>query len=380
MREILRQNNLDLLKEIGRLELALSSASILPELSAYRDRISRACEAFRKQAHQNLRDLDLGKDEILPDILSETQTLANLFRLYNEYFAGPVLRSLPSDRLCLRVIAWLHANHPETQGLPAALRDGGFGIWPEPQLPVVYIMPSSRQRGLLYLPLFFHEFAHLLYACHEPEMENLIRELQEEIAGLLKSVSQQDAKRHRAIATTWYVWIQELFCDTVGFTIGGPCFIHAFSMYLRMSGRDAFYLPREKLEVSRHPVTWLRVHLLADRARQMDWPTEAEALENSWGKIAAAMGVAEEYYGFYDDRFLPSIRQTIDDMLTEASPYQFSAEDISPSDWNPESSSLVHLLNRAWSIFLNDPSSYDSWEEQAISDFLASTGAIDDNE
>lgn len=383
MREVLRQSNLDLLREIGRLELALSSVSVLPELSAYHGRISEVCKAFRKQGHQNLHDLDLHKDEILPDILSETQKLANRFRLYNEHFASPILRSLPSDKLCLRVITWLHANHPETQDVPAALSDGGFGIWPEPQLPVVYVMPSSRQQGLLCLPLFFHEFGHLLYSYHEPEMDNLVYELQEKIADLLKSTSQRDglyaqenAKRHKTVAATWYVWTQELFCDTVGLMIGGPCFAQAFSLYLRMSGRDAFHLPREELELSRHPVTWLRIRLLAERARQMDL-VEADRLETEWNQIAATMGITEEYFGFYDGRFLPSIRQTIDNMLTEASPYHFSAEDVSPSDWNPEASSLVHLLNRAWSVFLNNPSSYDSWEEQAISTFLALTGAVD---
>jgi len=386
MREILRQSNVDLLREIARLELVLSSVSVLPELSAYHEQISKVCEVLHKQGRQNLHDLDLNKDEILPDILSGTQNLAKLFRLYNEHFASPILRSLPSDRLCLRVITWLHANHPKTQNVPAGLSDGGFRIWPEPRLPIVYFMPPSRQRGLLYLPLFFHEFGHLLYACHEPEMDNLVRELQEAISDLLEPVSQRDdlqarenAKVRQAIVERWYEWIQELFCDVVGFTIGGPCFIHAFSMYLRMGGRDEFHLPQEELESSRHPVTWLRIRLLADRAHLMGWSAEADELENEWGKIAATMGITEEHYGFYDDRFLPSIRQTIDDMLTEASPYyQFSAEDVSPSDWNPESSSPVHLLNRAWSIFLNNPSVYDSWEDQAISDFLARTGTAND--
>jgi len=380
MREILRQSNLDLLKEISRLELALSSAPVLPELSAYHEQVSQVCEVLRKQGQQNLHDLNLNQDEILPDILSATQNLAKLFRLYNERFASPVLRSLPSDRLCLLIITWLHANHRETQNVPAALSDGGFSIWPEPQLPVVYFMPSSGQRGLLYLPLFFHEFGHLLYACHEPEMDNLVRELQEKIADLQKLASQcddlyaqEDAKRHRAIAATWYLWTQEIFCDAVGFTIGWPCFVHAFSMYLRITGRDVFHLPREKLELSRHPVTWLRVRLLADRARQMGWPTEAAALENDWDKIAATMGVTEDYYGFYEPGFLPPLRQTIDDMLIEASPYQFRAEDVAPSDWHPQSSSPVHLFNRAWSIYLNDPIGYDSWERQAISTFLEST-------
>ena len=380
MREILKQNNLDLLREIARLESAISSVSVLPELSAYHEWISRVCEALRKQGHQNLSDLDLNRDEILPDILSETQKLDNLFRLYNEHFASPILRSLPSDRLCLRVITWLHAYHPETQHVPVALRDGGFSIWPEPQLPIVYFMPPSRQHSLLYLPLFFHEFGHLLYACHEPEMDNLVHELQEEIAGLLEPASQRDdlyaqenAKTRRAIAAKWYVWTQEIFCDTVGFTIGGPCFALAFSMYLRMSGRNAFHLPQEELESSRHPVTWLRIRLLADQARQREWATEADALENEWDKIAATMGGIEDYHGFYDPSFLPYIRETLDDMLEEASPYRFTDRDVSSSEWEPDSSTPVHLLNRAWSIFLNDPSGYDSWEKQAISTFLKSS-------
>jgi hypothetical protein len=384
MREILRQNNLDLLREINRLELALSSVSVLPELSAYHEQIIRVCEALRQLGQQNLRDLDLNKDEILPDILSQTQNLTKLFRLYDEHFASPILRSLPSDRLCLRVIAWLHANHPVTQDVPAAVSNGGFSIWPEPRLPVVYFMPSSRQHGLLYLPLFFHEFGHLLYACHELEMNNLVCELQKEIASLLKLASlsddayaQENARRRRTIVATWYVWTQEIFCDMVGFTIGGPCFARAFSMYLRVSGRDAFHLPERELESSRHPVTWLRIRLLADQARQKGWAAEADALENEWHKIAATMGIEEYYYGFYDDRFLPSIRKTIEDMLTEASPYQFSAKDVSSAEWDPDSSTPVHLLNRAWAIFLNDPSGYESWEEQAIARFLASTESIE---
>ncbi|MGA9351782.1 MAG: hypothetical protein WBW48_23685, partial [Anaerolineae bacterium] len=124
-------------------------------------------------------------------------------------------------------------------------------------------------------------------------------------------------------------------------------------------------------------VTWLRIQLLADQARQIGWSAEADELENEWDKIAATMEVIEDYYGFYDPSFLPSIRETLDDMLEEASPYRFTDRDVSSSEWEPDSSTPVHLLNRARSIFLNDPSSYDSWEEQAISTFLASTETTD---
>ena len=376
MRDILRESNLDLLREIDRLSSVSSTISVPAELSAYQDWMTEVCSSLRQRALWNLRYLELNKDEILDDILSETQLLTALFRLCNQRLASPLLRYQPSDRLCLRIIAWLHDYHAETRDIPAGLSDGEFGIWPEPHIPIVYFMPSSRQHGLLYLPLFFHEFGHLLYASHKEEMDELVGELQKEIADLIEPVSQrndlyahQDAKTRSVIVETWYEWAQELFCDAVGLTIGDPCFANAFSMYLQMGGRDKFYQPQEKLVLSEHPVAWLRIRLIAERARQMGL-VETDRLETEWNRIAATMEIPEDYYGFYDDRFLPSIHETIDDMLTEASPYQFSAEDVSPSDWNIESSSPVHLLNKAWFVFLSGPDGYVNWEEQAISTFL----------
>lgn len=376
MRDILRESNLDLLREIDRLSSVLATISAPPELSAYQDWMTEACGSLRRRVLQNLCDIELNRDEILNDVLSETQLLTALFRLCNQRLASPLLRYQPSDRLCLCIIAWLHDYHARTRDIPAGLSDGEFGIWPEPRIPIVYFMPSSRQHGLLYLPLFFHEFGHLLYASHKEEMDVLVGDLQKEIADLLEPVSQrndlyahQDAKTRSVIIETWYEWAQELFCDAVGLTIGGPCFANAFSMYLRMGGRDKFYQPREKLVLSEHPVAWLRIRLIAERARQMGL-IETDRLETEWNRIAATMEIAEDYYGFYNDRFLLSIRETIDDMLTEASPYQFSAEDVSPSDWNIESSSPVHLLNKAWFVFLSDSDSYVNWEEQAVSAFL----------
>jgi len=123
------------------------------------------------------------------------------------------------------------------------------------------------------------------------------------------------------------------------------------------------------LELSEHPVAWLRIRLIVERARQMNL-VEAARLESEWDQIAARMQIVEDHCGFYESRFLPSIHKAIDDMLTEGSPYKFSADDVSPHRWNAKSSSPVHLLNTAWSVFLNDPDGYAGWEEQAIATFL----------
>ena len=148
-------------------------------------------------------------------------------------------------------------------------------------------------------------------------------------------------------------------------------------MFFLMLGQDRFNLPSERLEHSQHPVTWLRIRLLAEQARDTGWTAEAENLESEWDTTAKTMSVSEDYYGFYESEFRPLIWNTIADMLTEASPYHFTDHDVAPSEWDPHSSTLVHLLNRAWHIFLRDPTGYGDWERQALQTFFGNSNDCD---
>ncbi|MGH8543783.1 MAG: hypothetical protein ACREX3_09170 [Gammaproteobacteria bacterium] len=383
MRDILRQNNADLLREITLLKRRLEEAAggIPPELQQFQDWIISFCDKLQATALQNLQNLNLGIDSILPNILSDTQVLTRGVRLFNQRLVGPVLRARESDRLCLKVLRWIHSTHSLTQTIPMALSDGDFASWPQLNWPTIYFMPPSAQHRLLYLPLFFHEFGHLLYACHEPEMDELVKALQKVIAQFLEPSAQRDdrhaqseAKRRSVIVETWYEWAHELFCDAVGFQMAGPAFGYSFSMYFRVLMRDQYHLPPEELEHREYPVTWLRTRLLTDRARRMGFEAEAKVLEDTWRKIAATMGVVEDYYGFYTDEFLPSIQQTIDDMIVEVAPRAFENREVSsvPIQLQCVStrSSLVQLLNQAWRKFLDDEEGYAGWEKEAIEGLL----------
>ena len=88
MRAILRQSNLDLLREITRLSSALTTLSAPAEISTYQYWMTEACSSLRRRILQNLRDLELNRDDILDDILSETQLLTAFFRLCNQRLAS----------------------------------------------------------------------------------------------------------------------------------------------------------------------------------------------------------------------------------------------------------------------------------------------------
>jgi len=377
LRDILRQNNRALRHEIEQLQRTLNEArnKIPEELKAYSDRIVTDCEKLHQACVQNLQDLDLELDDLLKDILSNTQFVTRAFHFLNKHQVSPILRARESDRLCLKLLRWLHAEHEKTKDIPVALRDDEFSIWPIE--PTIYFMPCTAQRGLLYLPLFFHEFGHLLYACHRVEMNELVRELQEAIADLLSPAIQrndeytQEQERSRnLIVETWYEWAQEIFCDAVGFVVGGSSFAYAFSMYLRMLGRGEYNVSREKLAHRSHPVTWIRIQLMANRGRQMGYEALASDLEETWSRIADAMGIHEDHDGFFDPAFVPAIQQKVNDMLTEAAPHEVQEAEAASPDLDSALNSPIALLNMAWQKFWDSPADYRAWEQQAIETFL----------
>lgn len=378
MRDILRQNNADMLCEVERLgEMLHKAASAVPtELVPFYDWVIAQCDGFRQSVSENLRYIDLGFDPILPDVLSKTQVITRNLHLFNRYLVSPVLRARPSDRLCLKILQWLHGAHPQTQHIPAAISDGDYATFPDPRIPTIYFMPPSAQLRLLYLALFFHEFGHLLYACHRPELDALVRGLQKMIAEYLEPSARRDDRhaqreqeRRSSIVETWYEWTVELFCDAVGLVIGGPAFAHSFSMYFRMLGRDEFQVKQEDLAHRGHPVTWLRIRLLVDRARRMNLNDDARIVEDSWRAIAGEMQVGEDYFGFFEEGFLGAIQQTIDDMLIEVEPLRFDAQTSQQVASTP-SNSPVELLNRAWREFFRDAQGYPAWEKAAIAAYL----------
>ena len=363
--------------EIEQLQNSILKAegNALDELRAYIAQINNECNKLHQNVIQNLKDLELNQDNLLKDILSETELVTRHFYDLNGIRVSPILRSNNSDRLSLKFLKWMHETDPITKNIPVAVCDGDFSIYPIQ--PTLYITPCVSQQGIRYFPIFFHEFGHLLYRLHQQEMDVLVYELQGAIKQILHpptmrndAYTEAQQKQQDVIVNTWYEWTQECFCDAVGFVMGGPAFAYLFSMYFRVLGGNEYHKSEINLAYSSHPVTWIRIHLLADRADRMGYKEVAMDLEEKWGQVAATLGVTEDYGGFYDQSFLPMIQEKIDDMLIETSAREFQESEVSDEETELTFSSPVALLNRAWRKFLDDPDGYRKWEENAITAFL----------
>jgi len=377
MRAYLEESNQDLLYQIAVVQELLGKTSVCGELTPYVGQIIQICEALRQQAQRNLTDLGYGLDDTLNDILAATQSVSSFFEVVNTRLAAPVVRAKPEDRLGLMILRFLHDSHPKTAGLPFGLSDGIFAIYPTDKIPPIYLVPTSRQTTLLYLPLLFHEFGHLLYACHKLEMDELVKDIQTVVAKALAPMSvrsragaTRSSTFRKQVVTSWYAWAQEFYCDAVGLTIGGPCYLKAFSHFFRTRSNDQYYVPREKQLERRHPVTWLRTKMLVDRARKLGMVTLADGVQDAWAETARVLGVQEDYEGTWADEFFLPLRQMLDDMIEESQPYAHRSSDIILPGGKANSLSPIQLCNLSWGKFEEDRKSYRAWEKGAIESFL----------
>jgi hypothetical protein len=251
--------------------------------------------------------------------------------------------------------------------------DGSVAVLPLVGFVPVYFFPAVEQRGLLFQPLLFHEFGHLLYARHKLEMDDLVGELQRVVEDRLLPGSERrdpharrQAEKRRMIVRAWYRWTQELFCDAVGFQIGGPSFLLAFTTFLSRLDHGDFVRSSEEMTNSHHPVTALRVHFLARRASAVGFSELANRVIDEWEEVRGVLGVTRDYHGFYDDALEDAVERTLADMLTEAAPRCFTDDDLDAAGTTSGWRSPVALCNAAWRVYESDAARYSDWETEQL--------------
>jgi hypothetical protein len=231
MHDFLLTTNKDLIREIQSVNTSIRHSKYPPELNAY---AAWLFEFLKTQSHildANLYYLSLGEPDILSEVIERTQLVSRNIRILSAKYISPLIRYSKTDYLSIKFVKWLHDQHPQVKDRAFAVSDGQFSIYPSNEIPVIYYLPVSSKQSILHLPLFFHEFGHYLFDFHRREMLDFVVSLQDELEELLVQPFQQnDSKSHaeklkaKKIIETWFDWIEELFCDAVGLTIGGESF------------------------------------------------------------------------------------------------------------------------------------------------------------
>jgi hypothetical protein len=372
MLEILYTNNHDLFREIEIGKDHIESQPIPSELEPYKEWLLNYFRKLETRIQDNFYLLSLEEDDIFSEIYSWTLQVTKELRVLNSEFLTPLYRYNKFDNLCLKLLKWLHDQHLQSKDCIFALSHGDFAITAHRKL-LIYALPSSSRQDILHLPLFFHEYGHYLFSYHEQEMIELIadvqKKLQEEIVVPFQennARSQHEIEKNKIIIETWYSWMEELFCDAIGLHIGGISYLHTFSLYLRTNGNSAFYYPEEALAKSSHPVSWLRVIFLVERAKKLGFVEDAQKILIDWENIAGLLGINQNYHGYYRQSYKPYITKALDDMLEEANPISFRDYICNIDNFNPKHNNFIELANWAWQKYFSDVESFIEEEKQII--------------
>ena len=361
---------MDFNREIDTSISLIEESKIPNEIVTYKKWLLNSLYEIKTELEKIKYFLRIGKMDSDIILASTTDLIRykNIFRMLNTIYIPLLIRIIPTDDLALKFIYWLHKEHQQTIKHPFIITNGDFGIYPSKDSPIRYHLPISSQVSFLQLPLLFHEFGHLLFIKHKEEMIDIIRVFQEKLNDLIalpiqkyENKNQPELLKRTTIIETWFEWLEELFCDAVGLTIGGEAYLNAFSHFIRFSGSSTFFVPERDLAKSSHPVSWLRIRLLAERAATLGLAKESNDLLSDWDTIAQALNIKEEYFGYYATDFHSSIVSSINDMLIEVAPIPFQEyieKDISPN--------FIRLLIESWKQFNTTPTEYPSWEKERI--------------
>ena len=349
-----------------------------PELAAYSAKLEMLGRALAHGLNNIERDLARGLDDLLEDLRSATAQTTQAVQILTRRLAAPVIAPTNGDRVALRLLQWIHGTDGGTADMPTACCDGEPSVYPFVIFAPLYAFPRLTRESLLYLAIFFHEFGHVLFRQHRRELEDLVRELQEWISEQLEPLStrsdllvRQQRQFQRDVVDTWYPWTQEFFCDAVGLTMCGPAYLHAFASYVTRLEHGDFRRSRSELRRSSHPVLWLRIRLLASRARQLGWLSLADDYERHWNSLASMLSVSMDYFGFFEDSWQLKVEGVISDMLIETDPRPCTSAEIAAGDSWQSIGTPVALLNAAWSKYHLLPDEFEEWERTNSHLFLS---------
>jgi hypothetical protein len=131
----------------------------------------------------------------------------------------------------------------------------------------------------------------------------------------------------------------------------------------------AFYRPEENLCKSSHPVSWLRVKFLVQRAKVMGLVEEAERMNKDWQDLAKLLNINENYHKYYRDSYNSFIVTALDDMIKEANPIFFKDFDSPIVSYIANDHNFIQLVTWAWQTYIEAPTEFRRQEQHVLNFF-----------
>jgi hypothetical protein len=346
-----------------------------PVLSGLAERCKMIIDTNIEQLRFLLEELETRDENDIRDLFRETRVCARAIELV-EYFGISALRFESQDIGYLNNLVFkIHKEIRLPLNPPSVACISTKYYYFHPFTNVIFV-PVGEPRFLLHLPDVFHEIGHEVLSERENELslrkisesyQNAIRTITSYYDKLMKKKKRETGPRAISanIAHIHYqwktYWINEFFCDLFAlYTIGSAyawAHLHLTTKKSENVYEFSLILPRS------HPSDDARMKMLAIALRKVGLGNKASAILSRWDEmplVANTQPVTEYQYAYPDDL----MNEVADLFLNGLRAAGFAL--ISEKDIENDNDSIVSVLNRAWTLFWEDPEAFIGWETVTV--------------
>jgi len=346
-----------------------------PELSSLAERCRMIIDANIQQLRFLLEELDKREENDTRDIFRGIRNCAREIELVEYFGISALYYETPEIGYLNKLVFRIHReiNLPLIPPSVACISTKYYYFHP---FTNVIFVPVGESRFLLHLPDVFHEIGHEVLSSKENELSlrkisesysTAIRTITSYYDELLKKKMRETGPRAipAVIAHIHYqwktYWINEFFSDLFAVYTLGPAYAWAHLHLTTKKSEDVYefsnIFPRS------HPSDDSRMKMLVVALNKLGFGDEASLVLSKWNEIPLVVNtqpVAEYQYAYPDDL----INRIADLLLTGLRDNGFVV--VSPEKLRREANSIVNLLNKAWTLFWDNPETFIEWEESAV--------------
>ena len=346
-----------------------------PVLSGLAERCKLIIDTNIEQLKFLLEELEEREENDVRDIFREIRVCARMIELI-EYFGISALCYESQDIGYLNnLIFKIHKEIKLPLNPPSVACISTKYYYFHPFTNVIFV-PVGESRFLLHLPDVFHEIGHevLSEKDNELSLRKISTSYQIAIRTITSYYDRLMKKKMRetgplAIPATiahihyqWKTyWINEFFCDLFALYTVGPAYAWAHFHLTTKKSEDVYefspILPRS------HPSDDSRMKMLAIGMKKIGLGNNVSIIMSRWNEIplvANTQPVTEYQYAYPDD-LMNDVADLFLNALREAGFALVSEKTIGRQDDN-----IVGVLNRAWTLFWEDPQTFTKWEAQTV--------------
>lgn len=260
-------------------------------------------------------------------------------------------------------------KNAQTPPLVTTISNSESYYWAHPYFAIIAV-PLGEEKNLLNLPDLYHEICHFIYKHYA---KFLIGNFLDTVQKYFDDEIERVIEEHRAARYISFYrdklqkwlngWIEEFTCDLVATYLVGPAYAWTnLKLSTISSGNDRIYIDNPS-----HPSDEARMRAIFHMLYITGQGAEAEKIKDSWSKflIATANPIPPDYKFIFPEHLLEQLANTVLEgcKAIGLNDYESQVKEFG----NP----ISKILNDAWDVLLQDPSGFDAWEANAITEIAS---------